>query len=461
MSLRIRRGTNSQRQAIIFDHGELIYTTDVKQLFIGDGATSGGTNVLATTAGLGLTWNSTTQQLDITGSNLTTNEIVETTNFYFTTQRARDAAASMFTHADGMSNIAFTYDQLSGKINAVVTLDGVGLISVSQDTNPHLGGNLVLSGHNITGTGSIDITGNLIGTTLSGNLGATLGLNSHNITGTGDISITGAISGTTLSGNLGANLGLNSHNITGTGDISITGAITGTTLSGNLGANLGLNTHAITGTGNINISGYVTATDINATAIHAPAAIELRIRGTANQHPGVQVAFEVQATPGVGSILPQEGDFNKIEIRSFVGDYDAPGDVQSGNVLGVLTFTGIIGSTDTDIQSYVGMQVDPIGVTTASHLPTKFFVATHPATPGALKTMTFDCEGRLAINKENAQATLDIDGVMKLSLQTAAPNPAVEGMIAIADRIAWDPASKGSGVSYPVYYDGITWNAFY
>ena len=203
MSLRIRRGTDLQRQTIIFDHGELLYTTDIKQLFIGDGATTGGTHVLSTTAGLGLTWNNTTQKLDISGSNLTTNEVTETTNFYFTAQRAKDAAAALFTHNDGMSNIAFTYDQLGGKINAVVTLDGVGLISVSQDTNPHLGGNLVLSGNNITGAGNISIAGDIVtvghitGTTLSGNLSASLaadlGLNSHNITGTGNIIITGDI----------------------------------------------------------------------------------------------------------------------------------------------------------------------------------------------------------------------------------------------------------------------------
>ena len=239
MSLRIRRGTDLQRQTIIFDHGELLYTTDIKQLFIGDGATTGGTHVLSTTAGLGLTWNNTTQKLDISGSNLTTNEVTETTNFYFTAQRAKDAAAALFTHNDGMSNIAFTYDQLGGKINAVVTLDGVGLISVSQDTNPHLGGNLVLSGHNITGTGGINVTGNITGTTLSGILGADLGLNSYNITGAGNISIAGDIvtvghiTGTTLSGNLSASLaadlGLNSHNITGTGNISITGDIIAST----------------------------------------------------------------------------------------------------------------------------------------------------------------------------------------------------------------------------------------
>ena len=53
---------------------------------------------------------------------------------------------------------------------------------------------------------------------------------------------------------------------------------------------------------------------------------------------------------------------------------------------------------------------------------------------------------------------LDIYGVMKLTPQTAAPTTPVEGMIAVADRVTWDPAGVGSGASYPVYYDGVSWN---
>jgi hypothetical protein len=42
MALRIRRGTNAERQTIVFAQGELVYTTDTKDLFIGDGTTLGG-----------------------------------------------------------------------------------------------------------------------------------------------------------------------------------------------------------------------------------------------------------------------------------------------------------------------------------------------------------------------------------------------------------------------------------
>ena len=42
MALRLRRGTNAERQLITPAQGELIYTTDTKALYIGDGATAGG-----------------------------------------------------------------------------------------------------------------------------------------------------------------------------------------------------------------------------------------------------------------------------------------------------------------------------------------------------------------------------------------------------------------------------------
>jgi len=45
MSLRIRRGTDAQRQAVTFLEGELVYTTDTKKLYVGDGSTQGGNSV--------------------------------------------------------------------------------------------------------------------------------------------------------------------------------------------------------------------------------------------------------------------------------------------------------------------------------------------------------------------------------------------------------------------------------
>ena len=45
MALQIRRGTDAQRQGITPLAGELIFTTDTKKLFVGDGSTVGGVQV--------------------------------------------------------------------------------------------------------------------------------------------------------------------------------------------------------------------------------------------------------------------------------------------------------------------------------------------------------------------------------------------------------------------------------
>jgi alpha-tubulin suppressor-like RCC1 family protein len=45
VKLKTRRGTDTQRQLIVLEEGELGYTIDTKRVFVGDGATSGGTSV--------------------------------------------------------------------------------------------------------------------------------------------------------------------------------------------------------------------------------------------------------------------------------------------------------------------------------------------------------------------------------------------------------------------------------
>jgi hypothetical protein len=46
MALQIRRGTDAQRLTITPAEGELIYTTDTKMLFVGDGSTVGGLEIV-------------------------------------------------------------------------------------------------------------------------------------------------------------------------------------------------------------------------------------------------------------------------------------------------------------------------------------------------------------------------------------------------------------------------------
>lgn len=42
MALQLRRGTDAERKLAVFSAGEIIYTTDTKKVFVGDGTTAGG-----------------------------------------------------------------------------------------------------------------------------------------------------------------------------------------------------------------------------------------------------------------------------------------------------------------------------------------------------------------------------------------------------------------------------------
>lgn len=50
---------------------------------------------------------------------------------------------------------------------------------------------------------------------------------------------------------------------------------------------------------------------------------------------------------------------------------------------------------------------------------------------------------------------------LTLSVSNAAPASPATGTFAVADLTNWDPASKGSGNPYPVFWDGFAWNALY
>ena len=319
MSLQIRRGTEAQRAGITFDLGEIVYTTDSKKLYIGDGGTAGGINVLASAAGTGLTWNPSTGTLNFNGdlSGYTTDSLAEgTVHQYYTNSRAQDAAAAIFT-AVGSPTVTGTVTTTTAP-HAITVSSNSGLVALEPFVVTGTGGNGLSAGtyyvvnpaagvNQITvasslanaqaGTAITVTTGGLSTTSFSAGgggdsnivftynstaktmtaivsslaagihsvnedtsplLGGNLGLNNHNISGTGNIGITGTISATV---GLGANLPLNSFNINGSGNISITGSIgaSGTlTATTGLGADLPLNSHGITGSGNITMSGNLT-----------------------------------------------------------------------------------------------------------------------------------------------------------------------------------------------------------
>jgi hypothetical protein len=315
MSLRIRRGTDAQRQGIVFDLGEILYTTDNQQLWVGDGITAGAKNILATSAGAGLVWNAVDNVLEFNTANLgiNTSEVTEGSNKYFTTQRAQDAAASLFT-TGSHSHITFAYDDVTGKINATVTLDGVGLLNLQQDVSPSLGGNLNLNSRNIVGTGNINTTGTL---TTSGT-----------ITGS-SFSTSGAVS----SGSLSTSGAVSSGSLSTSGTVSCASFTTSGTITSTLGlgGNLILNGRNITGNGNININS---------------SAFRILNSGTGQfsiKHSRLGIESSADVLNELNILATTDGTLNNpahVAILASKGTIDTPTNTSPGDILGIYTIRG-------------------------------------------------------------------------------------------------------------------------
>lgn len=124
MALQIRRGTDTQRQAIRFNAGELVYTTDYKDLFVGDGTTNGGVRVAPIKSINGLEGTAATGALTITTDDIAAGS----TNLYYSSTQARiDAGAALVAGNVGNTGISFTYHNGDNTITAVVTAGGYSL----------------------------------------------------------------------------------------------------------------------------------------------------------------------------------------------------------------------------------------------------------------------------------------------------------------------------------------------
>ena len=167
MALRIRRGTDAQRTGKVFETGEIVWTIDGQQLFVGDGITAGGKAVVSEkVAGYGLIYNDISKKLEVSGLN--TDDVVQgVNNKYFSNELAVDAVGAALVAGNATNvGITFTYSNTqddADRINATVTFptDVIGLTNIVEDTSPELGGGLGLNNFDITGTGNINITGTI------------------------------------------------------------------------------------------------------------------------------------------------------------------------------------------------------------------------------------------------------------------------------------------------------------
>jgi hypothetical protein len=99
MALRLRRGTNAQRQTITPVEGELLFTTDTQQLYVG--AINPGTG-LPYPGGVGVSSPVTSVNGKTGPVQLVSSDLSEgVTNLFYQDERAQDAAAALFLGSTG------------------------------------------------------------------------------------------------------------------------------------------------------------------------------------------------------------------------------------------------------------------------------------------------------------------------------------------------------------------------
>jgi hypothetical protein len=151
MAIKLRRGLESERTTVLFEQGEIVYVTNTKKVYIGDGLTMGGNLVtgeelltalddvlIASLANNNLlSYNSTSGKWQ--NKSVTTTDISEGTNEYFTAARVRavlltglSIATNAVISATDSVLIAF------GKLQAQITANLTTLTThVADLTNPH------------------------------------------------------------------------------------------------------------------------------------------------------------------------------------------------------------------------------------------------------------------------------------------------------------------------------------
>ena len=332
MALQIRRGLTTDRTGKTFAEGELVYDTQEKAIYIGDGTTLGGRPASS-----------------------------------YTDERAVDAVGLALVAGTG--NVVFTYgntEDTANKINANVTLDGIGLLNVVEDTSPQLGGNLDLNSRDITGTGNVNITGTVTATGFTGPLTGNASTVTNGIytgqkffIGTTEIDIqrssaTLALTGTSIDGNAGGNAAtatklaatknINGVAFDGSADVTVITEGTGVTISGSaisigqaVATTSNVTFNDVTVSGDLTVNG--TTTTINTTTLDVE---DLNINIAKN-------ATSIGAADGAGITIGnyagsptltylQTGDkivFNRrVDATSFYGDVN--GNV-TGNITGNVT----------------------------------------------------------------------------------------------------------------------------
>jgi hypothetical protein len=161
MALQIRRGLNANRTAFTPDQGEMLYTTDTKLVYIGDGTTSGG--ILINTGNVASSPIANTGDLIIgNGVNSSTRLPIGSNNYVLTSDGT--TAAWQPANAPGgiISSITVTAPSFLSVTGSPLTTSGTIALSYSGNalptTNGGTGATSLAGGAIVTYTGTETLT---------------------------------------------------------------------------------------------------------------------------------------------------------------------------------------------------------------------------------------------------------------------------------------------------------------
>lgn len=433
MALKIRRGTTAERGAMTGANpalAEPIWVTDKVNingengtLYVGDGATSGGIAVnpqislskltdvdssLAPATGQVLAWSTSNARFEASTLALTTTIAqltdVDTTGVANNKVLKYNSSTTNWEIADE-AFLSFDLDvQLASK-----SIDGLGDVSTSGSDAPTAGQYLLWDNANSQWKpGDIDLAN------------ASITNFTADLTG----SVFGDDSAVLVDG-VNSTVRLNNGTLDFTAD------------------------NVVSQTGNFSVS---SKTEVNSTVFEAYNKDE-------------STAIRVNGLNGATS-----ANISGYSLNGYYGGFEGSGNevkITSGHYIGEISalafdpdFDGA-GNGKKILSSLILFRSDPteaIANDTAKG-QIEFVTNAGTNTSPVAKTMLFDAKGQLAVNRTSARSTLDVEGIMTMEPQAAAPATPVIGMIAVANKTNWDPASYSGSTPYPVFYTGAAWVA--
>ena len=404
MALKLRRGTDSQRALITPADGELIYTTDTKKLFVGDGTTQGGNPV--DTAGAALGSNLSLNNFDLvgTGNINTTGNITVTGNI---TADGNLTLGGNLTVGDASSDTL----NLTAKVESHILPDVDSARNVGSATLRWNQGYF----------GSLHITDTLDAGSVNANI---IGDDSTVIVNkaTGAINASGTFKGDVKATDNTSFFNATSKEINA-GAATFTGAvaapsITAGSITGNFkgtiaGDDSTILVDAVNSTVRLD-NGLISINSDTLSALQADFFISSKTAG-------VPTTMTINDNSAGGSALKIFGKTNSsfdpltaLVFRGFKDNLVTPNAMVAGQYIGKLSFQGYDTGTTNIVESGgIAWRVDPnnspIGTDT---MKGKMEVVTQAGSNSSpdLKYLTFDSQGRLGVNKQTATAVLDVDG---------------------------------------------------